>query len=264
MKKRRYLIGNLKMNPGSLPEVSRYLSSFRNGMTDMVGVETVIAAPSVYLERFSRELPAGIGLAAQDVFWEREGSYTGQISVGMLRDLGVRYVIVGHSERRSYAHETDKEIGMKVRASLSGDLRPILCVGETAEERDGGLAGEAVSNQVLSALRDVSTDSAGKMIVAYEPRWAIGGSVTPESGEIAESGNVIRLALERLFGPEVAGTVPVLYGGSVKGDFLDKVCLSSGMDGVLVGRGSLDTDEMAVMAGILSEHDGGVEENTSV
>lgn len=252
--KKRYLVGNLKMNLNAVADVERYLVSMRKETSDRSddSVEIVVAAPSIYLERFSLGLPEGVVPAAQDVFWEKEGSYTGQVSVPMLRDLGVGYVIVGHSERRAYAHETDEEIGRKVRAVLHGNLRPILCVGETAEERDGGRATETIANQVRSAFRDIPPLSAERVLVAYEPRWAIGGDTTPETEDIFGMSTVIRRTLSEAYGAAVADRIPVLYGGSVKEALLDRVCLAPKMDGVLVGRESLYPHEFSKMAGVLS------------
>ncbi|HWQ60041.1 MAG TPA: triose-phosphate isomerase [Candidatus Fimivivens sp.] len=261
--KKRYLIGNLKMNPGSVSEAEQYLAALRKELfgKQMDDVETVIVPPSVYLERFSRVLSDSIRLGAQDVFWEKEGSYTGQVSPGMLRDLKVSYVIVGHSERRLYAHETDAEVGWKVRAALHEHLRPILCVGETDEERGRGEEADAVTRQIAEAFRDVSPLMAERILVAYEPRWAIGTDVTPESEEIFEMRIIIHRALSEIYGPSVADRIPVLYGGSVKASLLERVCFEPRMDGVLVGRESLYPHEVIRMAHELGMN--GLPENES-
>ncbi|NTW13723.1 MAG: triose-phosphate isomerase [Candidatus Moranbacteria bacterium] len=253
---KRYLVGNLKMNPVSFEQAEGYLKAFGKEMSgkDLKGTETIVAPPSVYLERFGRSLPVGVSLAAQDVFWEEEGSYTGQVSPCMLRDLRVGFVLVGHSERRLYAHETDAEVGWKVRASLKEDLRPILCVGETAEDREQGGVVAAVSGQVTEAFRDVSSAEAEKVIIAYEPRWAIGTDRTPETDEILEARAVIRQAISVLYGPETADRIPILYGGSVKVPLLEKVCFAPSMDGVLVGRESLQPHELAMMSEIIDAY----------
>lgn len=248
--KKRYLIGNLKMNLNSVAEAEQFLASLRKELFGkrVDGVEIVLAPPSTYLERFSRELPDPIRLGAQDVFWEKEGSYTGQISTSMVRDLRGGFTIVGHSERRLYAHETDTEVGWKVRAALHDNLQPVLCVGETAEERERGEEADAVANQVRLAFHEVSPMMAERVIVAYEPRWAIGSDVTPESEEIFEMRIVIHRALSDLYGQPVADRIPVLYGGSVKAPLLERVCFEPRMDGVLVGRESLYPREVVRMA----------------
>ncbi len=247
---KRYVIGNLKMNPNSVSETEQYLSTLRKELFGkrIDGVETVVTPPSVYLERFSRELPEHILLGAQDVFWEKEGSFTGQVSTAMLRDLHCGFTLIGHSERRTYGHETDMEVGWKVRAALHENIRPILCVGETSEERDRGEEADSVSKQVTLAFHEVSPLMAERILVAYEPRWAIGTDATPESEDILEMRIVIHRALAELYGPAVADKIPVLYGGSVKAALLDRVCFEPRMDGVLVGRESLYPHELIRIA----------------
>jgi triosephosphate isomerase len=247
---KRYVIGNLKMNPNSVSETEQYLYTLRKELFGkrIDGVETVVTPPSVYLERFSRELPEHILLGAQDVFWEKEGSFTGQVSTAMLRDLHCGFTLIGHSERRTYGHETDMEVGWKVRAALHENIRPILCVGETSEERDRGEEADSVSKQVTLAFHEVSPLMAERILVAYEPRWAIGTDATPESEDILEMRIVIHRALAELYGPAVADKIPVLYGGSVKAALLDRVCFEPRMDGVLVGRESLYPHELIRIA----------------
>lgn len=254
--RKRYVVGNLKMNPNSVAEAEQYLAAFRKELFGkrIDGVETIVAPPSVYLERFSKELSEHILLGAQDVFWEKEGSFTGQVSTSMLRDFHCSFVIVGHSERRTYAHETDMEVGWKVRAALHENIRPILCVGETAEEREQGQEADAVSKQVTLAFHEVSPLMAERILVAYEPRWAIGTDATPESEEIFEMRIVIHRALSEIYGPAVADKIPVLYGGSVKATLLDRVCFEPRMDGVLVGRESLYPHELVRIAHEIGAH----------
>ncbi len=255
--KKRYLIGNLKMNLNSIAETEQYLVSLKKEIFGkrIDGVEVIVAPSSTYLERFSRELPEPVLLGAQDVFWEKEGSYTGQVSASMLHDLHTGFVIVGHSERRLYAHENDAEVGWKVRAALHENLHPIVCVGETSEERDQGEAADVVSRQIVEAFRDVPPLLAERVLVAYEPRWAIGTDTTPESEEIFEMRIVIHRALAEAYDPALADKIPVLYGGSVKASLLDRVCFEPRMDGVLVGRESLYPHELVRMVNLLGEHE---------
>lgn len=253
MAKTFHFIANLKANPVSTASVDRYLADLADGFSGGVPehVRVAVAAPSVYLERFAERLPEGIVPAAQDLFWESEGSYTGQVTPAMLSDLGVRMTLIGHSERRSYGHETDEETGKKVVAALSAGFLTVVCVGETAEERGAGSEAGVISRQIAAALDGVRVTDAERIVIAYEPRWAIGTDRTPSSDEILEAGIIVRRALAERFDPETAGKIPVLYGGSVKHTLLDETCFRSGMDGVLVGRESLRPREVARMVGAM-------------
>lgn len=254
--KKRYLIGNLKMNILSVEEAEQYLSVFRREMKGKKQelTVTVVAPPFLYLERFHRELPDNAALGAQDVFWEKEGSYTGEISPLMLKDSGVEYVIVGHSERRQYGRETDEETAKKVQVLLKWNLRPVLCIGETEDERRRGETAAVLETQLRGAFESVSPMQVEKMLVAYEPRWAIGTDRTPESEDILEARVIIYRMISSVYGGAVAERVPILYGGSVKATLLDRVCFSAQMDGVLVGRESLFPYEVAKMADIIESH----------
>jgi len=250
-----HLIGNLKMNPVSRDAVDRYLDMLRHEFVDGLpeGVAITVAAPFPYLERFASGLPEGVGLAAQDVFWEGEGAYTGEVSSAMLRDLGVSSVLVGHSERRRYARESDDDIAKKAAAAAEAGLGVVLCVGETAEERASGREADAVAEQLGAALSGVPSVHARRIVVAYEPRWAIGTDRVPTPEEILSVRIVIRRAVAERFGHDTAEAVPVLYGGSVRAVSLPETCFDAAMDGVLVGRESLVPDEFGRMACALSE-----------
>lgn len=255
--KPHYFIGNLKMNPVSSDAVNRYIEGLREEFSEGLpaDVSLFVAAPFVYLDRFASALPKAAVLTAQDVFWEREGSYTGEVSPAMLRDIGVQAVLIGHSERRQYGRETDEETGRKVAAALQEGLRPILCVGETAEEREAGRESDVLGSQVGAALRDVSSANASKVMVAYEPRWAIGTDRTPTPEEILSAKIVIRRALGEHLEESSVDSVPVLYGGSVKASLLQSVCFDADMDGVLVGRESLHPHEVSKMVRMLGSRD---------
>ncbi len=254
--KKRYLIGNLKMNILSVEDAEQYLSVFRREMKGkkQESTVTVIAPPFPYLERFHKELPDNARLGAQDVFWEKEGSYTGEVSSSMLKDIGVEYVIVGHSERRQYGRETDEDVAKKVQALLKGNLRPVLCIGETEDERRRGEAAAVLETQLRGSFEGLSPMQAEKMIIAYEPRWAIGTDRTPESEDILEAKVIIYRTIAAAHGAMVAERIPILYGGSVKAALLDRVCFSAQMDGVLVGRESLFPYEVAKMADIIESY----------
>jgi triosephosphate isomerase len=180
-----------------------------------------------------------IQIAAQDVFWESEGAYTGEVAPGMLADLGVAATIIGHSERRQYFGETDNWVAKKVRAALDHGLAPIVCVGETQEERESGLMAEVLSRQVPADLAEVRPEEAGRLAIAYEPIWAIGTGKTATPEMAQEAVSFIRTEVARALGTDAGGVVRVLYGGSVKADNIDELMAQPDIDGVLVGGASL-------------------------
>jgi len=205
--------------------------------------EVVVAPPFTGLyEAVQAARGSDVLVAAQDVFWEEEGAYTGEVSPGMLADLGVAMTIIGHSERRQYFGETDETVQKKVRAALNHGLRPIMCVGETEGEREAGLTEHVLSRQVPAGLALVGSAEAAAVAIAYEPVWAIGTgrTATPEIAE--EAILFIRKQIGALWGEEAAGVVRILYGGSVKPDNIDQLMAQPDIDGVLVGGASLDLD----------------------
>ena len=205
-------------------------------------VEVAVAPPFVYLFPLSRLLRGTpIGLSAQDVFWEMEGAFTGEVSPAMLKDLGCRYCIVGHSERRSYFGETDEDVNRKVKALISCGIVPIVCVGERLEEREAGKVKEVVERQVKGALDGVEIASPSDIVIAYEPVWAIGtGRVaTPEDAQEVHA--FIRELLKDMWG-ELADKIRILYGGSVKPDNVASLVAQPDIDGALVGGASLKAE----------------------
>jgi triosephosphate isomerase (TIM) len=188
-----------------------------------------------------------VRLAAQNLATESEGAYTGEISGGMLQELGVAYVLVGHSERRQYQGETDHIVARKVEAALRSDLMPILCVGEELEARESGRASSIVRGQLLRALERVPRGAAGRILVAYEPVWAIGTGRSATADDAIEMQVLIRQELAGLFGPAAEAT-RVLYGGSVSSGNIDEYLGPSGLDGALVGTASLKADPFVRIA----------------
>jgi triosephosphate isomerase len=249
----KYVIANLKMNFVSADECDRYLKALKQEWKQRRGAASeLIVCPSFpYLERFRKGLPKSVVLGAQDVFWEPRGSFTGEVSPAMLNNLGVRYAIIGHSERRQYLQETDEMVGKKIAALLQNDMHPLLCVGETAEERADGHILKVIRRQVEEALREVAPAQLRHMLIAYEPRWAIGTDRTPSAHEIMEMKVLLRKVLAEKYGAETAEQVPLLYGGSVKARLMKGVCSDPGMDGVLVGRESLVPEELAKIVAAL-------------
>jgi triosephosphate isomerase (TIM) len=179
------------------------------------------------------------------VFWEGEGAYTGEVSATMLADLGVGAAIIGHSERRRYFDETDEGVAKKVWAALEKDLLPIMCVGETEEERDGGLTQEVLSRQVPAGLASVGPEDAAKVSLAYEPVWAIGTGRTATPAVAQEAIAFVRSQVASALGETSAQKVRILYGGSVGPHNIDELMAEPGIDGVLVGGASLQIESFA-------------------
>jgi triosephosphate isomerase len=205
------------------------------------GVEAVLCAPFTALPAL---VPAaekcGIGIGAQNVHWEKEGAFTGEVSVPMLAALGVKYVIIGHSERRAYFAETDGTVNLKVKAALSGGLIPIVCVGETLKEREGDRTQETVGRQVRQAFAGLSPAEMETVIIAYEPVWAIGTGKAATAEDAEEVIRFIRGTVAELFGGETAEKVRIQYGGSVKPENVGTFLSQPDIDGALVGGASLE------------------------
>jgi triosephosphate isomerase len=191
-------------------------------------------------------------LGAQNLFWADQGAYTGEVSAPMLRDAGCRFVIVGHSERRAYFGETDETCRRKVEAALRHGLVPILCLGETLEEREAGQTRQRVVSQLGAALAGLALDSGDRLVVAYEPVWAIGTGKTDTPAEADATMGLLRAELAGLFGQRLAEQVRLLYGGSVKPDNVDGFLARPHIDGALVGGASLKADSFARIVNFLA------------
>jgi triosephosphate isomerase (TIM) len=213
-------------------------------------VETVICPPFTALRAVqtlieSDRLPFGLG--AQNVHFEREGAFTGEISVPMLAALRSAYVIVGHSERRAMFGETDEIVNRKVRAALGGGLAPILCVGESLQQRDAGVTEDVVVQQVRGAIEGVTEEQAARLVFAYEPIWAIGTGRNAEPADAGQVIGLIRSTLADRFSKETAEEVRIQYGGSVKAGNMRDFMAHPEIDGALVGGASLDPEEFALI-----------------
>lgn len=250
------VVGNLKMNLLSPRERDAYLrglrSRFRRGLS--AEVESVVCPPYVHLESFWRaleKLPVGLGV--QDVFWERKGAYTGEISSVMAQSFGAKYALVGHSERRVYLGETDEIIARKVASAVEEGMEVILCVGEYPEDKARGTSQDRIYKQLVQGLEGFPQGKLDRLNVAYEPVWSIGTGRTPETREIAIMHEGIRKVIDRIFGSGAGAYVRVLYGGSVDVKNVGRVCLDADMDGVLLGGASLQPEEFMKIAQILGE-----------
>ncbi len=213
------------------------------------GIEVVVCPPFTALAAVANVIVGSrIGLGAQNLHWEKEGAYTGEISAEMLRDIGCRYVIVGHSERRQYFGETDEGVNRKSAAALASDLTPIVCVGETLLEREAGRANDVVAAQVRGALVGFSAEQVRALMFAYEPVWAIGTGRSATPSQAAQMHDSLRMILARLFGDNVALDIRILYGGSVNAENAGELLGQSGIDGALIGGASLRADSFASIA----------------
>ncbi len=253
--RKRYFIGNLKMNLLSREEAEQYLSVLRRESTGkhFGSVVGVICPPIIYSREFDH-LPVPFQKGAQNVFWEKEGAFTGEISPLMLKNDHCDHVIIGHSERRFYGHETDAVVCEKVRAALKHHLIPIVCVGETQKERKTGMIDGVLARQMDAIFGNLSKMQAEKIVLAYEPRWAIGTDQLPTTQEIFQVRIMIRKWLAERLGSATEERISVLYGGSVKASYLGAVSWEAEMDGVLVGRESLFPFEVVKMTLLLGEN----------
>jgi triosephosphate isomerase len=236
------IAGNWKMN--KTVEQARQLVAEMVPELQGVDVETVFCPPFTALMAVSAMLAGTqIGLGAQNLYWEASGAYTGEESPQMIAEL-CHYVIIGHSERRTYFGETDGTVNKKVKAALNVGLTPIVCVGETLAENEGGQTAAVVSRQVKGGLADLTVDQVMKLVIAYEPVWAIGtGRAATSSGANAVLADIIRPAMADLFGPQTAQAVRILYGGSVTAANAAELFAQPDIDGALVGGASLKTQD---------------------
>lgn len=245
-KRKPFIAGNWKMhmNVGEARSLAADVRDQVAGVTDVevaVGpVFTALAAVSDIVQGSS------VGVAAQDCHHEAKGAYTGAISVGQLQDVGCRYVIIGHSERRQFFAETDQAVALKVRATLDGGLTPIVCIGESLEQREAGKTFEVVLGQLTGGLEKVESSELARVVLAYEPVWAIGTGKTASNEQAEEVHAKIRNKLEEQFG-SVANGVRIQYGGSVKPDNARGLLGQPNIDGALVGGASLKADSFAAI-----------------
>ncbi len=249
MTRKSFMCGNWKMNATHLDAIQMVQKlSYRLELSDYERVDVVVAPPFTALRSVQTVIEAdhlAIQLAAQNTHWEEAGAYTGEVAPSMLAKLAVGYVIVGHSERRQLFGETDASVNQKVKAVLAADMTPIMCLGETLEEREAGETEARVAGQLSAGLKGLSPEEAAGVIVAYEPIWAIG---TGRTAEPDDAGAVCEF-LRRRFGDEFGGSVAeegrIIYGGSVNPGNIAALMAKSHIDGGLVGGASLDPDTFA-------------------
>ncbi len=239
------IAGNWKLFK-TIPEAVAMLGELKPLVSGNTAVEMVVAPVFTALSKAAGMLAgSNINLSAQDCYWESEGAFTGEVSPELLKDAGCSHVIIGHSERRQFFGETDATVNRKVKAALAGDLVAIVCVGETLAEREGGTTFKVIERQVAGALDGLAADVLSRVIVAYEPVWAIGTGKTASEEQAQEVHAFIRNLVSRLYGADVAGGLRILYGGSVKPENIKGLMSQDDIDGALVGGASLKAASFA-------------------
>ncbi|MFZ0979425.1 MAG: triose-phosphate isomerase [Candidatus Acidiferrales bacterium] len=245
--RRPVIVGNWKMYK-TCPETRAFFETFLPLVAATTHCDIVVAPPFTALAAAAESARgSAVGIAAQNLHWEREGAFTGEISARMLVDAGCSGVIIGHSERRQYFGETDEAVHRKTKAALEAGLMPIVCVGETLSEREGNLADAVLKRQVKDGLCALTPAEFSRILIAYEPVWAIGTGRTATPEIAADAHRHIRNLVAAEFTPEQASALRILYGGSVKPDNIKGLMAQDGIDGALVGGASLDPKSFAAI-----------------
>jgi len=235
------MAGNWKMNK-TRDEALRFIYAVNNELPSSEKVESVICAPAILLRCLVKRQGENLKIGAQNMHFAESGAFTGEISPAMLETTGVTYVILGHSERREMFNETDEAINKKIFAALKHDLIPIVCCGETLDEREAGKVEEVLERQITLDFANLSQEQALKTVIAYEPIWAIGTGKTATSEVADQACGFIRSVLKKMFGEEVSEEIRILYGGSVKPSNVAELMEQPNIDGGLVGGASLDPE----------------------
>ena len=240
------IAGNWKMNK-TATEAAELIDALIPAVKD-AGCEVVICVPFTDLvTAVAKTKGTNIHVGAENVHFEKSGAYTGEISADMLTDLGVEYVVVGHSERRQYFAETDETVNKRAKAALAGGLKPIICVGESLAQREQGVTEELVRMQVKIALRDVTAEQMANVVIAYEPIWAIGTGKTATADQAEEVCAQIRKVIGEVYGEAVAEATTVQYGGSMNAKNCEELLSKKDVDGGLIGGASLKAPDFAVI-----------------
>lgn len=242
------IAGNWKMNTDTAT-ARQLASAIASRADEATGTELLVCPPNVYLSLVRDAIgDATVGLGAQNVYPEANGAFTGEISTAMLCDLGVQYVILGHSERRHILGETDQVVNKKALAALNAGLRPIVCVGELLEEREAGKTSEVIRRQFEGSLANVSAEQILSTVIAYEPVWAIGTGKVATTDQAEEVHADLRNQLTSRYNAEIADKIRILYGGSVKPDNAEQLLSQPNVDGALIGGASLKADDFLAIA----------------
>lgn len=239
MTRKPLIAGNWKMHK-TIKEAEELATGIRSQLQGFEKVDIVLCPPFVALHNVYKVIKnSTIKLGAQNTFWEKEGAFTGEVSVPMLKDCGCEYVIIGHSERRKYFAETDNMVNCKIKTALAEGLKPILCVGETLQEREANKTIDVVSRQLQGGLESIDESGISKIVIAYEPVWAIGTGRTATPNQAEEVQKFIRDWIKNTYSSAIASGIRILYGGSVKPENINELMKEDDIDGALVGGASL-------------------------
>ena len=239
------IAGNWKMYK-TVHETVVFVKELRDLVKDAGGVDIVVAPPFTAVHAAADAARnTNISVSSQDIYWEREGAFTGEVSPGMIKEAGAAFAIVGHSERRRLFGESDAIVNRKMLAAIAGGLTPIVCIGETLEERERGETLAVLDRQIKDGLDQLSAEQVGVLVLAYEPVWAIGTGRTATAAQAGEAHAHIRQRLRQWFGADAADRCRILYGGSVKPDNIRELIAEADVDGALVGGASLDVRSFA-------------------
>ena len=234
------LTGNWKLNK-TIKESIELVTLLKRGLRDTQSVDVVVCPVYTAIADVAEALhETGIGVGAQDLYWEEKGAFTGEVSASLLKEAGASYAVIGHSERRQFFHETHQSVNRKTRAALKAGLSPIVCIGELLAEREKNLTFKVLEEQLLGGLADFTEAEALKLVIAYEPVWAIGTGKVATPQQAQEAHAFIRGWLSKRFGASAASAIRIQYGGSVKADNIAELMREEDIDGALVGGASLD------------------------
>ena len=240
-----FMAGNWKMNK-TTGEAIDLVRELKTAISGVKGVEVAVAPPFTALYAVCKELEgSSIRLAAQNLYWEEKGAFTGEVSPLMLKEVGCHYVIIGHSERRQFFGETDETVNRRIKAALAQGLKVIFCIGETLKEREEGKTFSVIERQVEDGLKNLSDKEMKNMVIAYEPVWAIGTGKTATPGQAEEVHRFIRGKIEKLYSREVSEEIRIQYGGSVTPENIKGLMEQANIDGALVGGASLKAESFS-------------------
>ena len=243
---RQYIIaGNWKMNK-TVSESVELAKAIVEAVKDVKKTEVVIAPTYLAAAKVADVIKGtNVKLAIQDIHWKDQGAFTGKVSVDMVKEIGAEYIIIGHSEQRQYFHETDETVNLKVKKTLAAGIKPIICIGETLDERNGGKLESVLSTQVKGAFKDVSAEDAAKCVLAYEPVWAIGTGVVATDEQAQDTHAFVRSVVKEIYGEAVAEGMRIQYGGSMKPSNATELMSMPEIDGGLIGGASLKAVDFA-------------------